>query len=277
MRYVLCIFTMLLVLSSICLAQGGYIFYYDFNADQVGAAPSGGWKPTVEGKVEVADIPSATNKSARITDVGNGGGMTLLLDKPVAGKTVTLEFKYMEDKGWTGGCEIFYIMNQKCPDEWSGVCMVNNDDGTFSYHDGTNWVVAVPFEDGVWHNYRVVMYTDKDQYDLYYDNQNLVKGARFRKFEGLEGQGIDKFNVANVGDGGSTFVKYFDDIMLYEGTTKPVVTSVKPETKLTTKWGEIKVSMLQKPFREYPGGHRGTRFEKSLLPKGYTKFVYLSH
>jgi hypothetical protein len=276
MKYVLFVFVMLLILPSLCLAQEGYIFFYDFNADQIGKAPSGGWKPTVEGKIEVVDVPSATNKSVKITDVGNGGGMTLLLDKPITGKTITMEFKFMRDKGWSVACEIIYVMNQKCPDDWSGICFKDNDDGTFAYHDGTNWVNSDPLTDNVWHDVKLVMYTDTNKYDFYYDGKEIVKGAGFRKFEGLEGQGLDKFNVANVGDGGSTFVKYFDDIVLYEGTTKPVITPVKSAYKLTTKWGDIKVSMLQEPYREYPAGHRGTRFEKGLLPKSYTTFVRLT-
>ncbi|MDQ1317239.1 MAG: hypothetical protein QG588_890 [Candidatus Poribacteria bacterium] len=261
------------MLSSICFAQEGYIFFYDFNADQTGNAPSGGWKPTVEGKIEVADVPSATNKSVRVTDVGNGGGMTLLLDKPITGKTITMECKFMRDKGWSVACEIFYVMNQKCPDDFSGICIKDNDDGTLAYHNGVDWVNSIPLVDGAWHDIKLVMDTVNDKYDFYFDGNEIVKGAGFRKFTGLEGQGMDKFNVANVGDGGSTFVKYFDDIILYEGNTRPVITSVKPAYKLTTKWGDIKVSMLQKPYREYPAGHRATRFEKGLLPKSYTTFV----
>jgi len=57
MRYLLCIFAMLLMLSSICFAQGGYIFFYDFNADQTGNAPSGSWKPTVQEKHQIFSIP----------------------------------------------------------------------------------------------------------------------------------------------------------------------------------------------------------------------------
>jgi len=236
---------MVLMLSSPGLAKEGYIFFYDFNADQTGKAPSGGWKPTVEGKIEVDDVPSATNKSVRITDSGTGGGMTLLLDKPITGKTVTMEYKFMRETGWSVACEIFYVMNQKCPDDWSGICVKDNDDGTIAYHNGVDWVNSVALVDNAWHDFKVVMHTDKDNYDLYFDGQEIVKGAGYRKFAGLEGQGVDKFNVANVGDGGSTFVKYFDDIVLYDGTTRPVVSPVKPAYKLTTNWGNIKVSMLQ--------------------------------
>jgi len=248
------------------------IFFYDFNSDQVGKVPAGGWKATTEGKIEVVDVPSVTNKSVKITDVGNGAGMTLLLSSPLKGRTVSLEFKYMHEKGWTGACEIFYIMNQKCPDDWSGICIKDNDDGTFAYHDGTNWVNSLPLADDVWHDFKVVLKLDKDKYDLYYDGKEIVKDAGYRKFTGLEGQGMDKFNVANVGDAGSTFVKYFDDIILYEGTIRPTITSVKPEYKLTTKWAEIKVSSFQGSHREYPAGHRGTRFEKGLVPKAYSNF-----
>lgn len=276
MKGVFTVIATLLVLGSTCLAQSGYIFYYDFNKDEIGKPPSGGWKPTTEGKVEVVAVPSTTNRSVKITDLGNGAGMTLLLSSPIRGKTVTLEFKFMREKGWTVACEIFYVMNQKCPDDWSGICIKDNDDGTFAYHDGANWVNSLPLPDEVWHDFKVVFHLDVDKYDLYYDGKEIVKGAGYRKFTGLEGQGIDKFNVANVGDGGSTFVKYFDDIILYEGTTKPTTTAVKSGSNLTSKWGEIKTSTSEHPFIIYPGGHRGTRFEKGLIPQAYSNFGRLS-
>lgn len=276
MKSILTIIAVLLVLSSTCLAQSGYIFYYDFNRDEIGKPPSGGWKPTPEGKVEVVAVPSATNRSVKITDLGNGAGMTLLLSSPIRGKTVTLEFKFMREKGWTVACEIFYVMNQKCPDDWSGICIKDNDDGTFAYHDGNGWINSLPLPDEVWHDFKIVFHLNVDKYDLYYDGKEIAKGVGYRKFAGLEGQGIDKFNVANVGDGGSTFVKYFDDIVLYEGTTRPATTAVKVGKNLTSKWGEIKGSSSERPVIIYPGGHRGTRFEKGLVPKAYSDFSKLS-
>lgn len=276
MRTVILILAVLLMVASLSFAQGKYVFNFDFNKDQEGAPPSGGWKPTAEGKVEVVSVPSATNKSVKITDVGNGAGMTLLLSSPIKGKTYSLEFRFMREKGWTVACEIFYIMNQKCPDDWSGICIKDNDDGTFAYHDGNTWINSLALEDGVWHDFKVVMYPDIDKYDLYYDGKEIIKGTGYRKFTGLEGQGLDKFNVANVGDGGSTFVKYFDDIVLYEGTVRPTLTPVKSEQKLSTKWGEIKADMSEKAYREYPAGHRGTRFEKGLIPMAYSNFNRLS-
>lgn len=273
MKYLL-IFVAIMMLPTLCLAQDGYIFNYDFNSDQIGQVPSGGWKATAEGKIEVVASPSAANKSVKITDIGNGAGMNLILAKPITGKTVTLEFKFMREKGWSVACEIFYTMNQKCPDDFSGICIKDNDDGTMAYHDGTNWINSVALEDGIWHNYKVIMYLDKDKYDLYYDDKEIAKNVSYRKWDGLAGQGIDKFNVANVGDGGSTFVKYFDDIVLYEGTTKPNITAVKSEGKITSKWGEIKA--YESSIKEYPADHRGTRFEKGLIPRAYSTFKILS-
>lgn len=271
MKHIPIALMVLFMLSSLCMAQT--IFFYDFNSDQVGKVPTGGWKATAEGKSEVANIPSVTNKSVKIADVGSGGGMTLLLNTPIKGKTVSMEFKFMREKGWTVACEIFYVMNQKCPDDFSGICIKDNDDGTFAYHNGVDWVNSLPLTDGVWHDVKVIFKLDKDKFDFYFDGKEIVKDAGFRKFTGLEGQGIDKFNVANVGDGGSTFVKYFDDIILYEGTTRPTITSVKPEYKLTTKWAEVKVSSFQDPYREYPAGHRATRFERGLM-SAYSNFSH---
>ena len=87
-----------------------------------------------------------------------------------------------------------------------------------------------------WHTVKNVMYLAEKKYDFYYDEKLMVKNAAFRDYGGIEG--IDKFNVANVGNGGSTFVMYFDDIMLYEGTERP--SAIKPTGKLTMTWSRIK-------------------------------------
>jgi len=241
------------------------IFSYDFNKETTGKPPSAPWSITPAGKIEIVDFPSKTNKSVKITDSGSGAGMTLLLDSPIKNKTVSLEFNFMRENGWTVACEIFYVMNKKCPDDWSGICIKDSDNGFISYHNGVDWVDAVKLTDDQWHTIKLIFYLEKDKYDFYYDGKEMAKNVGYRKWDGLDKQGIDKFNVANVGDGGSTFVKYYDDIILYEGTTKPF--AVKSDGKLANMWGAVKISASESQFREYPNGHKGTRFEKGLLSK----------
>lgn len=225
--------------SSICFAIEEFIFYYDFNDETVGKPPKEPWKPTAAGKIEVDNFPSADNKSVKITDSGSGGGMALILDEPIMDKTVTLEYKFLRVESTGGNLEIFYVMNQNCPDDWSGVCiaMTTGEVGVFQYHNNA-WVDTNVIENNVWHTVKNVMYLNRKEYDLIYDGEPIVNNAVFRKYDGVEG--IDKFNVANVGNGGSTFVMYFDDIMLYEGTTPP--TAVEPHSKLTITWGRLKNS-----------------------------------
>lgn len=55
----------------------------------------------------------------------------------------------------------------------------------------------------------------------------------------------------------------FDDIMLYEGAEKPK--AVGSGNKLASVWSIIKISTSENPYMKYPGGHKGTRFEKGLL------------
>ncbi|MDQ1317240.1 MAG: hypothetical protein QG588_891 [Candidatus Poribacteria bacterium] len=268
MKYLLCVLLMLFTISSVGLCLEGIIFFYDFNNEQTGKPPSDPWKPTGVGTIEVANFPSATNKSVKITDSGSGGGMTLLLDKPITG-TVSLEFKFLREKKWTLACEIFYVLNQKCPDDWSGICIKDSDNLKVSYHDGAGWIDTVVLEDEVWQDFKIIFHLDKDKYDFYYNGKKMAENVGYRNWGGLNGKGIDKFNVANVGDGGSTFVKYYDDIILYEGTTRPF--AVKSESKLTTVWGSVKLSALQSSVRQYPGGHKGTRFEKGII--SHSKFA----
>ena len=214
-----------------------FIFFYDFNDEEVGKPPSEPWKPTAQGDIVVEDFPSAANKSVRVKDNGTGGGMGLILDDPIEDKTVSLEFKWLLKESAGSDVEIFYVMNQQCPDDWSGVCiaMVPGKTSILEYHDNA-WVQFGKIKPDVWHEFKIVMHLADNKYDFYYDDQQVVKNAAFRKYDGIKG--IDKFNVANIGDGGTTFDTYFDDIMLYEGTKRPV--SVDPMSSLPTEWGEIK-------------------------------------
>lgn len=261
MKYLLFVLFALLIIQSIGICQN-VIFFYDFNNETVGKPPSEPWKPTAAGKVEIEKIPSATNKSVKITDSGSGAGMTLLLNSPIKGKVVSLEFKFMREKGWTVACEIFYVMNQKCPDDWAGICIKDNDNGKISYHDGTNWIDTEPLKDDVWHDVKLVFYLEKDKYDFYFNGINMAKNVGYRKWDGLDGKGIDKFNVANVGDGGSTFVKYYDDIILYEGTTRPM--AVESKDKVTMVWGGVKTLLYETPSK-YSTAHKATRYERGIL------------
>lgn len=242
MRYLFCVLSLVFVVfivSATGFAQeGDYIFFYDFNNEKSGKPPSEPWRPTAMGEIVVVDLPSAENKSVKVTDSGSGGGMTLILDQVIKDKTVSMEFRWMREESSGSDVEVFYVMNQKCPDDWSGVCiaMIPGKSGVLQYNDAGAWVNTEKIEDGVWHDIKSVMYLDKNKYDLYYDGKSVGKNAGFRKSDGIAG--IDKFNVANVGDGGTTFVMYFDDIMLYEGTTRPM--SVEPKSKLTGTWGDLK-------------------------------------
>jgi hypothetical protein len=238
MRYLFCVMFLMFVVSAVSLAQEeDFIFYYDFNGEDAGDPPSEPWKPTAAGEIVVEDFPSEGNKSVRVTDNGSGGGMTLILDSPIKDKTVSLEFKWFMEQSSGSDVEVFYVLNQKCADDWRGACiaMVPGKSSILEYHDGA-WIHAGNMEAEVWHDFKLVMYLDKLKYDLYYDGEEVVRNADFRDYAGVDG--IDKFNVGNVGNGGTTFVTYFDDIVLYEGTTRKI--SVEPVFKLATAWGSIK-------------------------------------
>ena len=239
MKYFLCIPSVLFLAVSVSIAQEqeDFIFFYDFNAEKAGEAPPDPWKPTAMGEIVVEEFPSADDKSVRVEDSGSGGGMTLILDPMLEAGIVSLEFRWLLKESSGSDVEILYVMNQQAPDNWSGACiaMVPGKKATLEFHDGA-WILAGQIENEVWHDLKVVMHLDDNEYDFYYDGEELVKGAAFRNYAG--NKGISKFNVGNVGNGGTTFVTYFDDIILYEGDTKPV--SVEPISRLSATWGLIK-------------------------------------
>lgn len=256
-------FLLLFAISSAGICQNVF-FFYDFNNDEVGKPPSGPWKMAPAGKVEVEKFPSVTNKSVKITDSGSGGGMSLILDEPIVGKTVSLEFKWYREEGDATGVEVFYVLHTSCPDDWAGVC-VKTENGSFQYNDAGTWFDAVKFQDKKWYDFKYIMYLDKNKYDFVLDGKEIATNAGFRKYEGLGKPGINKFNVANYGNGGSTFIMYFDDIILYEGKVRSI--AVESKSKLATVWGSVKVSMIEDRYFKYPGGHKGTRFEKGIDSK----------
>ena len=237
MKALFFLFCFILVMVSFGIAQDDFIFHYDFNQETAGKPPSDPWQPTAAGEVVVEKFPDEINKSVRITDPDGGGGMALILDSPIKDKIISLEFKWLLKESSGSEAEVFYVLNQKCADNWSGVCiaMTTGPGAVLQYHDKV-WGNSKKIVFDAWHNFKYVMDLKRLKYHLYYDEKEIVKNAEFRKYDGVKG--IDKFNVANVGNGGTTFTMYFDDIVLYEGIDRP--RPVKPMSMLTTRWSLIK-------------------------------------
>lgn len=238
MKHSFFVLLLIFVSATTCFAgKEDFIFYYDFNDEEAGEPPSEPWMPTAAGEILVEDFPDSENKSVKVEDQGSGGGMTLILDTAIEG-TVSLEYMFLREESSGSEVEVFYVLSQECADNWSGVCvaMVPGKNGVLQYHDGA-WVNTDKIEDGEWHTVKYVMYVDQKKWDLYYDEESVIKNADFRNYGSVEG--IDKFNVANVGNGGTTFVMYFDDIVLYEGTVRPSLL-VEPSGKLATTWAALR-------------------------------------
>ena len=49
--------------------------------------------------------------------------MALILDSPITGKIISLEFKWLLKESSGSEVKVFYVLNQKCVDNWSGVCV----------------------------------------------------------------------------------------------------------------------------------------------------------
>ena len=168
MKYLFCVLPMVSAISAISFAQEDeFIFFYDFDDETVGKPPSEPWRPTAAGEIMVEDFPSAENKSVRVTDNGSGGGMTLILDSMIEDKTVSLEFRWLMEASSGSDVEIFYVLNQKCLDNWAGACiaMLPGKKPILEYHDGA-WIHAGQIEADVWHDLKLVMHLGKNEYDL---------------------------------------------------------------------------------------------------------------
>jgi hypothetical protein len=208
------------------------IFYEGFEDVPVGKTPEG-WSTV--GKLEVVEFPSSTDKSLHIIDKGSGSGAKLNFDAQKKG-VFSVEYSFLRKKGSSGDdVEILYIIGSRGSQPFNGVCVAMHPGGGFVYNDGGSWKEGEQIEDEKWHAFKYVIDMDKNKWDLFYDGEEVISGCKFR---GNIGDQLDTIIVSNFIDGGTNFEIYFNEIIIYEGSERPI--AVEDGDKLPTIWGGIK-------------------------------------
>lgn len=221
------------------------ILYENFDDVPTGDVPED-WNITDVGTIEVDEFPSKTNKSLHLVDKGSGAGARLMFETPES-DVFSVEYKFYRKKSSGGDVEIVYVekLAEGQAVQFNGCCVAMHPGGSITYNDGGTWKEGPDIEDKKWHDFKYIINQGKD-WAFYFDKKK-VEGIGFRA-------GVDKeFNtllLLNYLNGGTTLDVYLDELMVYEGTERPIQ-PVEKKGKLATTWGILKAdSEVHPPAHE---------------------------
>jgi hypothetical protein len=135
---------------------------------------------TAGGAVAVVAVPSASDKSVRLTRTTNSGSTSVSqsFGPPLTG-TVTVETNVMRESAYDSGNDYFaipYIRNSSGLNAVS-VAMTKN---TIVAYSGGTLVTVGSYTPGRWYNVRVVISTATQAFDLYLDGALVLDNSAFR-------------------------------------------------------------------------------------------------
>jgi hypothetical protein len=212
--------------------ESDFLVLDTFDADPTGTLPDG-WivRTGDEQDVKVVEEPSATNKSLEI----DGGGGRVDLDRHFEPQTgvFAVEVDFVPVAAIGNIC-MPYIGKEGATNGGFSVCFLlfGKD---ISYHNG-GWVRGTigDAEEDKWYHVKIVVDVEAQSFDLYFDGEEIVKGAAFRG-------GADNLSVVDFGGGAETGYLYLiDNLMVYEGAERPSI-QVRAFRKLATAWAEVKL------------------------------------
>ncbi|MFI6674775.1 carboxypeptidase regulatory-like domain-containing protein [Kribbella sp. NPDC050470] len=159
---------------------------HDFDALPPGALPTGtgGWTVNATGNaVDVAEVPSASDRSVRLargTNTGGtaGTGISQVFATPLRG-LVTVEARVMRDQPYLSGSNWFglpYLYNE------SGTAAVSVafDKGNIIAYEGSTSRTVGSYELGRWYDVRLVVDTVNQRFDLFIDGVRISDDQPFR-------------------------------------------------------------------------------------------------
>ncbi|MEU4605882.1 carboxypeptidase regulatory-like domain-containing protein [Kribbella sp. NPDC023972] len=159
---------------------------HDFDSLPPGALPDGtdGWTVSAVGNaVDVAEVPSTTDRSVRLARSANTGGaagtgVSQVFGTPLRG-LVTIEARVMRDQPYVSGSNWFglpYLYNS------SGAAAVSLafDKGNIVAYEGSTSRTVGTYELGRWYDVRLVVDTVNERFDLFIDGARISHDQRFR-------------------------------------------------------------------------------------------------
>ena len=190
---------------------------HEFDDLPTGALPDGsrGWTVSATGNaVDVVEVPSAADRSVRLTRTANTGGtagtgVSQVFATPLRG-LVTVEARVMRDQPYVSGSNWFglpYLYNE------SGAAAVSLafDKGNIIAYEGSTSRTVASYELGRWYDVRLVVDTVNERFDLYLDGTRISDDQPFRtSMPALAGIAF----YANSSNYGSAYV---DDVRISYG------------------------------------------------------------
>ncbi|WP_158647370.1 carboxypeptidase regulatory-like domain-containing protein [Actinoplanes sp. ATCC 53533] len=155
----------------------------NFDAVPAGTLPNGTNGLVVSpagGRVDVVEVPSAADHSAKLTRTANSGSTSLQRHlTPALTGLVTVEAKVMRDDPYVSG------------NNWYGVPYIRGTNGvnaisvaftrnTIVAYSGASTVTVGAYELGRWYRLRTVIDVVNQRFDLYLDGTAVLSGAAFR-------------------------------------------------------------------------------------------------
>ncbi|GLX68649.1 hypothetical protein [Paenibacillus glycanilyticus] len=173
----------------------------DFNGGTTGAAPEG-WQ-TAGTAVTVQDVPSATNKSMRVSDNSTSAEVSASHAFPLQGGQLVEEFDIKLDQT-NQRVRAGYLNNGTVP---VAVVYFEND-GQLRYYNGNNSAVIMPYSANTWYHIKLAANPATNKFDVYVDDMTTpaVSQASFKvsatsldsALFGTSDTGTGAFNVDNV-------------------------------------------------------------------------------
>ncbi|WP_434740598.1 right-handed parallel beta-helix repeat-containing protein [Micromonospora sp. SH-82] len=132
------------------------------------------------GSVAVVEVPSASDKSVRLTRTTNSGSTSLsqTFATPLVG-TVTVEADVMRQTAYVSGNDHFAIPYVRGADGLNAVSLAMTRN-TIRAYSGSTLVTVGSYAPGRWYNLRMVISTASQTFDLYLDGVRVLDDSRFR-------------------------------------------------------------------------------------------------
>ena len=160
-----------------------YLAVHDFDALPTGTLASGTDGLTVSaagGRVDVAEQPSATDKSARLTRTTNSGSTSVSQAfTPALAGIVTVEATIMRDDPDAAGNNYFGVPYIRGSTGQNAISLGFTKSTIVAYAGSTLTTIG-GYQLGRWYHLSTVLDTVNQSFDLYLDGRLVLAGARFR-------------------------------------------------------------------------------------------------
>ena len=191
-----------------------YLDVQDFDGLSPGTLPNGTNGLTISpagGQVDVVQVPSAADRSARLIRTSTSGSTSLSRGfSPALTGLVTVEANVMRDDPYVSGNNWFGVPYIRGTAGVNAISVAFTRDTIVAY-SGASTVTVGSYELGRWYHVRTVIDVVNQRFDLYLDGEAVLTGAAFRA--PLDGVAqIDYY--ANSSNYGSV---HLDDLRVAQG------------------------------------------------------------